>query len=128
MCPYFALIGHPQTLNEHTSFCETVLEACDVAAKKAGNAALLNISTDGVSCEVQSNLQLNLCYLNGKINYLALADTTPNVKNARYQLIGGSSAAVFGWFVLDPWLLKLARFCKHFGELKIMRPMHLFCN
>ena len=109
MCPYFVLTGHPQTLNELNDFGQRVLEACDAAAKKDGKAALLNVSTDGVSCEVQSNLLLTIRYLNSEINYVALADTNHNVKNARYQMIGGSSPAVFGCFVFDPWLLKLAK-------------------
>ena len=109
MCPYFFLTGHPQTLNELNDFGQRVLETCDAAAKKDGKAALLNVSTDGVSCEVQSNLLLTIRYLNSEINYVALADTNHNVKNARYQMIGGSSPAFFGCFVFDPWLLKLAK-------------------
>ena len=114
MCPYFVLTGHPQTLNESNDFGQRVLEACDAAAKKDGKAALLNVSTDGVSCEVQSNLLLTIRYLNGEINYVALADTNHNVKNARYQMIGGSSPAVFGSFVFDPWLLKQTKIYENF--------------
>lgn len=44
----------------------------------------------------------------GKNNQLSLPDTNHNVKNARYQLIGGSSPACIGRYVFDPSLLKLA--------------------
>ena len=56
-----------------------MLEACDAVGTKDRNATLLNVSTDGVSCEVQSNLLLGICNLNGKINYMALADINHNV-------------------------------------------------
>ncbi len=50
-----------------------------------------------------------LDYLDGKINYVALPDTNHNVKNSRYQLIGGSSPASIGAYVFDPALIRLAK-------------------
>ena len=75
------------------------------ATEKVGNAVLLNHSTDGVSCEVQWNLDQLKSFLQGKSNQLALTDTNHNAKNLRYQLIGGSSVASIGKFAVDPWLL-----------------------
>ena len=40
-----------------------VMNACTIAAEKDGNVVVLNSSTDGVSCEVQGNLDLILQYL-----------------------------------------------------------------
>ena len=47
-----------------------------------------------------------------KKNYISLPDTNLNVKNSRYQLIGGSSPASIGYYTFDPWLLKQAGISK----------------
>jgi hypothetical protein len=62
-----------------------------------------------VSTEVQWNKKVMLDYIDGKINYVLLPDTYLNVKNSRYQLIGGSSPASFGAYVFDPALIHLAK-------------------
>jgi hypothetical protein len=74
-----------------------------------GNAILLNTTTDGVSTEVQWNKEVMLDYLVGKINYVSLPDTNHDVKNSRYQLIGGSSPALIGAYIFDPVLIRLAK-------------------
>lgn len=106
---YFTLVGWPQTINENNDFGRTVMEAIVTACKEDGNAMVLKTTTDGVSSEVQWNLRVMLGSLSGETSYMSLPDTNHNVKNARYQLIGGSSCAVFGRYVFDPWYLKLAR-------------------
>jgi hypothetical protein len=50
-----------------------------------------------------------LDYIDGKINYVSLPDTNHNVKNFRYQLIGGSSPASTGAYVFDPALIHLSK-------------------
>jgi hypothetical protein len=47
-------------------------------------------------------------FISGSMNYVSLPGTNHNVKNARYQLIGGLLCAVIGSYVLDPWYLKMA--------------------
>ena len=108
MCPYFSLIGRPQTINESNDFFTTVLKSFDIAANQDINVVLLNVSTGGVLCEVQVNLILIIQYLNEEINYLAFVDTNHNINNFRYQLLGGLSPAYFGLYMFDPWILKLA--------------------
>ncbi len=44
------------------------------------NACLLNVSTDGVSCDVNNNKKINLDYLDGMSNTLALVDNKHNNK------------------------------------------------
>ena len=83
ICPYFVLVGQPQPLNENTDFCATVLKECDIDTRKSRNAVLLNVSKDGVSCEVEYNFGIIVWYLNGENSCLALTDTNKNVKNAR---------------------------------------------
>ena len=108
MCPYITLVGRPQSINENNDFGTTVIAACVTACNEDGNAVVLNTTTDGVSSEVQWNLRVMIAFLSGAANYVSLPDTNHNVKNARYQLIGGSSCAVIGSYVIDPWYLKLA--------------------
>ena len=108
LSPYFTLVGRPQSINENNDFGKTVMEACAIACKEDGDATILNTTTDGVSSEVQWNLRVMFGFLSGQIGYVSLPDTNHNVKNARYQLIGGSSSTVLGSYVFDPWYLKLA--------------------
>ena len=53
--PYLTLAGHSQTTNEQNPFALMVVEACEMAALKYGNAVLLNESTDDVACKLQFN-------------------------------------------------------------------------
>jgi hypothetical protein len=108
MCTYFTLAGLPQTVNKNNDFGKQVLEACLDAAYRVGNVAVLNQTTDGVSCEVQWNLEATLAYLDGSINHILLPDPNHSIKNLRYQLLGGSSAACIGSYVFDPALLTMA--------------------
>ena len=112
MSPYFTLTGYPQSVNKNSDFGTRVLNACDRAAKEDGNVAVLNQSTDGVSCDVDGNLDVTCEYLQGRINYVSLPDTNHNIKNHRYQLIGGSSPASIGNFVFDPHMLRKAGVAK----------------
>ena len=79
-----------------------------MAAARDGNACVLDISTDGVSCDVEKNFRMNLDYLEGKCNTVAMTDNKHNNKNARGQAVTGSSPSSLGSFVLDPWHLKQA--------------------
>jgi hypothetical protein len=106
---YYTLVGCPQTINEQSTFGSEVVKACLRATIEDGNAILLNTTTDGVSTEVQWNLLVMLDYIDGKINYVSLPDTNHNVKNSRYQLIGGSSPASIGAYVFDPALIRLSK-------------------
>jgi hypothetical protein len=108
-CPCYTLVGRPQMINQQSTFGLEVVNACLRATIEDGNSILLNTTTDGVSTEVQWNKEVTLDYLDGKINYVSLPDTNHNVKNSRYQLIGGSSPASIGAYVFDPALIHLAK-------------------
>ena len=71
-------------------------------------------STDGVSREVQPNLEQQCDYLKGKSDQLSFPDTNHNVKNVRYQLVGGSGdvPTVLGNYIFDTALLKMAGVAK----------------
>ena len=95
-----------------------MLEACGIAARQSRDAVLVNVSTYGVSCEFERNFGIIVRYLSGDINYLSLMDTNHNVKNARYQIIGASSADVLGENVFDPWLLRLAKIVQQLWRIE----------
>ena len=68
-------------------------------ANSVVKSLLMNYSTDGDSCETEWNLTTMINYLEGKRNQLSFPDTSHNVKNSRYQMVGGSCAAIIGFFV-----------------------------
>ena len=113
--PYYTLAGCPQTINEHSIFGCEVVKACLHATIEDGNSILLNTTTDGVPIEVQWNLSVMLDYIYGKINYVSLPDTNHNVKNSRYQLIGGSSPASIGAYILIQHLSALQKSIRNCG-------------
>ena len=115
-CPYYTLVGHPQTINQQSTFGLEVVNACLHATIEDGNSIMLNTTTDGVSTEVKWNKEVTLDYIDGKINYVSLPDTNHNVKNSRYQLIGGSLPASISAYVFDPTLIRLAK-----GSQKLWR-------
>ena len=106
MNPSVVLAGLNQTINRSNNGGAQVLAACVSAAASDHNAVVLNQSTDGVLCEMKWNYTQIMKYLGGETNVLSFPDTNHNVKNLRYQLIGGSSAASIGRYTFDPWLLK----------------------
>ena len=44
--------------------------------------------------------------MSGDVCYVGLIDTNHNVKNNRYQMIGGSCAAILGGYVYDIGILQ----------------------
>ena len=85
-----------------------VQDACKTAAERDRNACVLDVSTNGVSCDVDNNLRMNIGYLRGDTNNVAFADNKHNCKNAHGQMVTGSSPSALGRYVLDPWHLKQA--------------------
>ncbi len=87
---------------------DLVQHACKVAAAQDGNACLLDVSTDGVSWDVNSNKKVNLEYLCERSNTLALVDNKHNNKNVHGQVVTATLPSSIGCYFLDPWHLKMA--------------------
>lgn len=109
MCPYLCVQGRPQTVNDTSDYGSSITAACKEAAQRDGNTVVLNTSTDGVYCETVANKSINIEFLEGKRDDVALVDTNHNGKNKRYQLFGGSSPESIGRYVFDSYLLVLAK-------------------
>ena len=65
-----------------------------------------------MSCETENNKKSTLLYLDGKQNFMGIADPNHNGKNGRGQIVSGTSPSSIGWFVADPWMLKKAGVAK----------------
>lgn len=112
MCPYLVVAGNAQTVNESNLFGKRMVTLSQEVTKSIRNSAVLNQTTDGVSCEVQWNMQTLLDYLDGLTNVCSLPDPNHNAKCCRFQLVGGSCAACIGNYVVDPFLLQEAGVAK----------------
>ena len=118
MPPFFILAGHTQTTNENNQFLLMVVESCEIAAMKDVNYVLLNESTYGVACKVQFNKKLTLSYLDGGKKYLSMPNSNHNLKNCWGQMVCGTSAALIGNFVVDPWILKMENVAKYIYRIE----------
>ena len=106
--PMAIVAARPQGNNETSTFAQDVCEAASMLSKDLEDARFTNFATDGVSVETHDVLQTLCLCLDGKINYCAAVDNKHNVKNDRYQLIGGSNVATMGTYCIDTNLLLMA--------------------
>ena len=60
----------------------------------------MNESTNFFSCEIKCNYKLCVDYLKGETSPLSLPDTNNNLKILRYQIIGVSYPASFGFMYM----------------------------
>ena len=107
MCPYFVVSGLPQTINESNDWVSTIINSCVAAIKNVFNEVVLNEFTAGISWDIKWNYILCINYLGGETRHISLPNNNQNIKNLRYQIIGGSYTAPFGCYVFDPWILKI---------------------
>ena len=90
-----------------------VVESCDIATKKNGNAFFLDESIDGVSCQEMFNKNITFAYLLGKKKYLSLTNTDHNVKNCRGHMVSVTPSSSIVYFMIDTWMLKMANVAKY---------------
>ena len=106
--PMAIIAARPQGNNETSSFTQDVCEAASILSKDLEDVRFANFATDGLSVETDDILQTLCLFLDGKISYCAAVDNKHNVKNDRYQLIGGSNVATMGNYYIDTNLLLMA--------------------
>ena len=103
--------ARPQTSNETSSFTNEAIAAAIEAATEftSSKTFFTNFAVDGVSAE-SYDVMTSICqFLDGNQKYLGTIDNKHNVKNDRYQCIGGSSIASVGNYVVDCDLLRQAQ-------------------
>ena len=62
---------------------------------------------DGVSLETKDVMTAICNFLTGRCNFTGAVDNKHNVKNDRYQIIGGSGVPVVGKYVNDANLIRI---------------------
>ena len=81
-----------------------------------------NFAVDGVSAESQDVMTTVCKFLDGQARFIGSVDNKHNTKGDRYQLIGGSSLATVGNYVVDCELLQLS------GVVKDLWRVHDFAS
>jgi hypothetical protein len=102
--------ARPQTSNETSSFTNEAVEAAIEASSEntSTQCFFTNFAVDGVSAESNDVMTAICKFLDGDQQYLGTVDNKHNVKNDRYQAIGGSCVASVGDYVVDCDLLRQA--------------------
>ena len=106
--PMAIVAARPQGNNETSTFTSDVCEAARLIDKDLEEVRFTNFAVDGLSVETHDVLETLCKFIDGKINYCATVDNKHNIKNDRYQLIGGSNAACIGNYYIDTNLLLMA--------------------
>ncbi len=103
--------ARPQTSNETSSFTNEAIEAAIEAATEFtfSQTFFTNFAVDSVSAESYDVMKSICQFLDGKQKHLGTIDNKHNVKNDRYQCIGGSGIASVGEYVVDCDLLRQAK-------------------
>lgn len=108
LSPMSIIAARPQGNNETSSFTSDACEAARLVEQDIDNVSFVNFATDGVLVETHDAF-LTLCEcLDGKKDHCAAINNKHNIKNNRYQHIGGSNPAVIGNYCIDCNLLLMA--------------------
>ena len=112
MSPMAIISARPQGVNAPSTFTDDVCRAASKIANEYKNVEFTNFATDGVSVETHDIMNTLFKFLDGKISFLGAVDNKHNVKNHRYQYIGGSNVASIGNSIVDVNLLLQANVSK----------------
>ncbi len=100
--PIVIIYARPQSKNECSSFTADIMNAADLVTKQVNSILFVNFAVDGVSLETKDVMTTICNFLSGRCNFFTgVVDNKHNVKNDRYQLIGGSSVPLVGKYVAD---------------------------
>ena len=96
--------ARPQGVNEVSMFTEDVCKAACMIVKENERVRFSNFATDGVSVETNDIMTTLFHFLDGKVQCAAGVDNKHNVKNHRYQCVGGSNVATIGNYVFATFM------------------------
>ena len=97
--PKVIVSARPQGINEVSIFTEDACKAACMIVKENERVRFSNFATDGVSVETNDIMTTLFLFLDGKAKHAAGVDNQHNVKNHRYQCVGGSNVATIGNYV-----------------------------
>ncbi len=106
--PIVIISAWPQLNNECSSFTADIMNAADLVTKQVKSTSFVNFSVDGVSLETKDVMTTICNFLSGHCNYTGAVDNKHNIKNDRYQIIGGSGVPLVGKYVADVNLIRQA--------------------
>jgi len=93
----FPICARPQTKNEQSSFNDDCYEAIqEVCDSNLEEFTFLNAALDGLATEAKFVAQRLSDFLLGKNNAPVITDINHNMKNLRYQIVGGSNVVTCG--------------------------------
>ena len=98
--PMAIIAARPQSVNAVSDFTADVCAAANMIVNEYKGTSFSNFATDGVSVETKDIMYTMFSFLDKKVNYLGAVDNKHNVKNHRYQYIGGSNVATIGTYIL----------------------------
>ncbi len=106
--PIVIISARPQFNNECSSFTADIMNAADLVTKQVKSTSFVNFAVDGVSLETQNGMTTVCNFLSGRCNFTGAVDNKHNVKNDRYQILGGSGVPLVGKYVADVDLIQQA--------------------
>jgi hypothetical protein len=106
--PIVIISAWPQSNNECSSFTADIMNAADFVTRQFPSTSFVNFAVDGVSLETKDVMTTICNFLGGRCNFTGAVDNKHNVKNDRYQLIGGSGVPIVGKYVADVDLIRQA--------------------
>ena len=106
MSSYILISGFPKTNNESKNIINNFQYMCANSFESLEYMWLLNRLVFGVPYESVMIQEALMNYMSGYVCYVGLIGTNHNVKNNRYQMIGGSFAAIIGGYMYDIGILQ----------------------
>ena len=106
--PVEIISARPQGNNETSAFTQAALAAGVQVTKTIPNTSFLLFAVDGVSVETVDVMNSICMFLCGSCDCTGAVDNKHNIKNDRYQFIGGSCLPTIGNLVVDADLLRQA--------------------
>ena len=121
--PMQVIAARLQTINEASEFTSDTCIACNRITQDFKGTSITNFATDGVSVETNDIMTATCKFLDGKLNYCGVVDNKHNVKNDRYQLIGGSNVATLGKLLRSMLFVTMSNMCyMHRRKLLYIHP------
>jgi hypothetical protein len=106
--PFVIISARPQSNKKCSSSTADIMNAAELVTKKVKSTSFVNFAVDGVSLETKDVMTTICNFLSGRCNFTGAVDNKHNVKNDRYQIIGGSGVPLVGKYVADVNLIQQA--------------------
>ena len=96
LSPFSCVDARPQSNNEIIDFTRDVCAAAVKLDRDVYACNCTNVAVDGVSLATKYFIATSVKFLSGTNDYVAGVDNKHCINNYRYQIFGGSCAAIIG--------------------------------